>query len=113
MHRNFFSGDSGVSVPEPRPYDQIKQEVQKQVENGKYLLGNLVEKKEYTKFTIDTGSNLNKTSYTVFGRKIPLADIRKKLYNKHRQLGVLREPVTIFDNMCLTVLILYSFKCIY
>ena len=61
------------------------------VRSGKYLLGDLIEPKKYKKFTLDNTGQINEVEYSVSGRKIPLNTIRKKLYDDHQKLGIMRD----------------------
>ena len=74
----------------PRSYKKLKKDMDENVKSGKYLLGELIEPKEYKKFILNTDGKINEVTYTISGRKIPLVDIRRKLYNDHLKLGILR-----------------------
>ena len=48
---NHNLGGSGVSIPIPRSYQGIRQELLKGVESGEYLLGTLIEPKLFKKMS--------------------------------------------------------------
>ena len=84
---NFQSiGGSGVSAPIPRAFHYIKAEMASKIEKNEILLGELIEPKIYEKVIIKEGV-LSKEQYTVHGRRIPLIDIRKHIFQEHRSLG--------------------------
>lgn len=89
-------GSSGVSVPIPRSYRKIKNDLVKEVEKGVYLLGDLIEPKTYQKLVLDKGGNIVKESFTVHARKIPLRDIRKKIFETHKKHGMNLKILRIF-----------------
>lgn len=61
----------------------------KNVENGRYLLGELIVPKTYKKVQVLNGVICEK-EYQIFGRRIDLREIRKKIYIEHQKLGILR-----------------------
>ena len=79
---NFQSiGGSVVFAPIPRALHYIKAEMASKIEKNEILLGELIEPKIYEKGV------LSKEQYTVHGRRIPLIDIRKHIFQEHRSLG--------------------------
>ena len=93
------------------------------VRDGKYLLGDLIEPKMYKKFVIEGGQIVEKT-FTVEGRKIPLASIREATYKEHRKLGIVRTTedkiirrnfIIWGDHACVlnTGILIYTAKVLY
>ena len=58
--------------------------------SGKYLLGTLIVPKKYTKYEVDKQGKISESEYTVSGRKIELEIIRKKMFEEHESLGIIR-----------------------
>ena len=55
---------------------------------GEILVGEEVVETPYSQYALDRGSNtVTKRTATVYARKICLADIRKKLLQKHQRMG--------------------------
>lgn len=71
----------------PRPYSHIRDELLKHIENGDILLGELIEPKMFTRVKVVDGA-LKTEKYQVHGRKIPLDEIRLKIYKEHLALGI-------------------------
>lgn len=88
-----ISGGSGISIPMPRPYSKIREDMLQNVRDGKNNLGQLIESKSFKKFRLDTSGTLIESIYTIAGRKIALLDIRKKLYFEHKKKGILRDDI--------------------
>ena len=84
-------GGSGISIPIPRDYCALRDEMLKGVESGKYVLGDLIHPKSFEKLVINKNGEVKKTLYTVSGRKIPFSTIRKKIYDEHKKLDIMRE----------------------
>ena len=62
------------------------------VKSGKYQLGDLIIPKTFKKFCIDqSNGKIVEKEYTICGRKIPMDNIRKKLFEKHKKLQIIRE----------------------
>lgn len=59
----------------------------KQVERGEYLLGELIEPKTYEKLVLDKDGTLKKENFTLHARKIPINDIRKRMFETHKKHG--------------------------
>ena len=64
------------------------------VKSGKYLLGELIEPKKFTKMILDQSNNIIEEEYVIYGRKIPLNTIRRNVYHKHMKLGIMRENIS-------------------
>ncbi|XP_057308110.1 uncharacterized protein LOC130645997 [Hydractinia symbiolongicarpus] len=75
----------------PPTFEKIKEEILKKIESGDILLGSLVEPKKYKKAVIKNGVIFNE-EFTVSGRCIPLSDIRRKIFEEHQSLGIMRNP---------------------
>ena len=59
------------------------------IESKTYLLGELVEPKTYTKVIVTPEGKLEKKTFTLEARRIPLKDIRIRLYEEHFKSGLL------------------------
>ena len=57
--------------------------MQEMVQAGIHNFGILIEPKEFTKVSI-VEDKIIKSKYQVHGRKIPLKDIREKMFRKHQ-----------------------------
>ena len=57
------------------------------VNNGEFLLGELVEPKSYERFILTSDNKVIKKSFTIHARRIPLKEIRIKLFEKHKTQG--------------------------
>ena len=77
------TGGSGVSVPSPRGYKKLRDDLNKAVDEGKYLLGELIAPKEIKK--IQDGEMSTHTCI-VEGRTIPLRSIRKIIFSEHTNI---------------------------
>ena len=84
-----------MSVPKPRPYNQLKADIAESIRSGKYMLGELIQPKVFKKYTISRNGDIKETEYTIEGRKIPLHEIRKNMYNDHKNLNILREDLEV------------------
>ena len=60
------------------------------IQNGKYILGELIEPKKFKKIIIGKDGKVQEMDYTVCGRKIPLNIIRQQIFEKHFKLGLIR-----------------------
>ena len=70
----------------PRAYKHVKDEIVERIEKGEYLLGDLVMGKSYSKLVMVDGDIQEKT-FTIEGRRIPLEEIRMRIYKEHQELG--------------------------
>ena len=59
----------------------------KNAEDGTYLLGELVEPKTYYKLVLDSNGTISKIPFTVHAQRIPLRDLRRKIFNEHKKAG--------------------------
>ncbi len=75
----------GISVPTHPTATEIKKEWQNMLRNGQLTLGEPCHPQTITKMLIMDGE-VKKTENVVYGRKIPLMEIRKKLLAKHEDL---------------------------
>ena len=86
----FFSlqntGGSGVSVPSPRGYKKLRDDLNKAVDEGKYLLGELIAPKEIKKIVIGQDGEMSTQTCIVEGRRIPLRSIRKIIFSEHTNI---------------------------
>ena len=75
-------------MPAPRSYQKIKEEMLKKVESGEYLLGELVAPKEMTKLVLTNDGEIKKVKFVISARRIPMNQIRKRIYEEHKLLGM-------------------------
>ena len=68
----------GYSVPCDESVMKAKERLQKDIEDGKYCLGEAIVPKEYKKMVIKN-NQVTEEIFTIYGRKIQLTKIRKKL----------------------------------
>ena len=71
-----------ISVPVHTAPDTIKQQVDDMIKSGEFMLGEQCNPNTIEKVTIKNGQ-IKKDISTVYGRKIPLIDLRRKLLEKH------------------------------
>ena len=74
---------------------KAKERLRKDIEDGKYCLGEAIVPKEYKKMVIKN-SQFTEEIFTIDGRKIPLMEIRKKLLQN--EVKYMRDPPD-FDNL--------------
>ncbi len=74
-----------VSVPTHRTVVGIKEDWGKMLEAGELTLGQPCFPQQLKKYAVKDGE-LQQHETTVYGRKIPLEEVRKKLLNKHNSL---------------------------
>ena len=63
------------------------------VKDGKYQLGDLLQPKSFTKFILAENGELNRSVFTISGRKIPIKDILSKVLTKHIEMGKMRKNI--------------------
>ena len=92
----------GIPFPMPRPIDHLKKQMEEKIEKGEILVGKKVVESAYTKCVVDTASKSITEHTTEFSaRKICLSDIRRKLLEKHEQLGIIRNNSDeYFESLC-------------
>ena len=78
--RKLIGGE--ISVPSPPTQATIKDEWKKMVESGEISIGVSCVSYKMEKFSTKNGQ-LEKTEVTVFGRKFPLLDLRRKFLAEH------------------------------
>lgn len=81
-----YQGSTGISIPMPRPFKHLKAELMERIADGKILLGELIEPKVYTKMVLRNGE-LTSESKKIHARKIPMDEIRKRMFMEHQNLG--------------------------
>ncbi len=74
-----------ISVPTHPTMEEIKTDWDKMIENGELSLGEPCHPQKICRISINDGE-LHKTEHVVYGRKIPLLELRKKLLLKHESL---------------------------
>ena len=81
----------GIPFPMQRHSSVHKKELVEQIQCGSIIEGVPVVPTMVPGLSFNrTSSEVVKTSSTVFAKKVPLLDIRKKLLEKHEQLGIIR-----------------------
>ena len=76
-----LSGD--ISMPSDDSAETIRSELKQDITDGKYLIGEPIIPKEYTKLALKDGE-IQETTFSVYGRKIPLTVIRRQRLEKER-----------------------------
>ena len=76
---------AGISVPTHPTVQEIKDEWTYMISNGELTLGEPCHPQSIFRLSIKSGE-LVRTEHTIYGRKIPLIDIRRKLLDKHEPL---------------------------
>ena len=61
--------------------------MRRHIEDGTYQLGELVEPQTYSKLVVMPDGRIEKKMFTLEGRRIPLEEIRHRIYNDHVELG--------------------------
>nr|XP_047127239.1 uncharacterized protein LOC124808276 isoform X1 [Hydra vulgaris] len=79
---NKLSG-SGISVPIPRSFKNIKEDLNQNITSGKYILGTLIEPKKYSSISTDKHGKIEISKSSISGRKISLHELRKKIFENH------------------------------
>ena len=75
-------------MPMPKCYSHIRKQLLDKIERGEILLGELIEPKTYIRVKLEEGK-LVKETFQVHGRKLPLDEIRLRIFNEHKALGIL------------------------
>ena len=83
----FYALDSSISVPTPPCYKKVREELIRLVEEGAYLLGELIEPKTFRRFVIGQDGEITTEIFEVEGRKISLVDVRERIFQEHKRLG--------------------------
>ena len=73
--------EGGYSVPCNESIMRAKEILQKDIEDGKYCLGEPIVPEEYQKMVIKN-NKVTEEIFTIYGRKIPLTIMRKKIIAK-------------------------------
>jgi hypothetical protein len=89
----------GVPFPMQRSSTFLKKKLFSQVQSGELVQGVNVVPTSVPSFTTNKSEKtVSQTTTTVFAKKIPLLDIRKKLLEKHEKLGIVcTHPVRIWN----------------
>ena len=80
-----------VTVPTPRTNTEIKKSIQKEIESGKYNMGNMVVPRQYKKLTISKDGNIEEVTFFVSARQIPLYGIRQQTLKDHEAKALVRD----------------------
>ena len=90
----------GIPFPMERSIKYHKQKIAEQVKDGKILQGEKVVETTYTKLIISKESIIEEECCSFSAQKIKLIDIRKKLIQKHEELGLVRnQPDCYYDSL--------------
>ena len=79
----------GITMPMKKPSAFYKNKLSEEIEKGVILIGEEVVEKNSEYFKIDNGKVITASTQT-HARKIPLLDVRKRLLQKHEELGLVR-----------------------
>ena len=77
----------GITMPMKKPSAFYKNKLSEEIEKGVILIGEEVVEKNSEYFKIDNGKVITASTQT-HARKIPLLDVRKRLLQKHEELGL-------------------------
>ena len=90
----------GIPFPMERSMKYHKQKIAEHVKDGKILQGEKVVETTYTKLFISKESTIEEECCSFSAQKIKLIDIRKKLIQKHEELGLVRnQPDCYYDSL--------------
>ena len=78
-----------VSFPTYQPLKKQKEQVQERIDSGEICIGKEICPTSYSRYTAHEGE-IRQDNIQVNARKIPLIEIRKKLLDKHEELGLMR-----------------------
>lgn len=83
----------GVPFPMARPTSFHKKKLSAQVQAGEIVQGDNIVPVSVSGFSVDKSAKIvTQTSSLVYAKQIPLLDIRRKLLNKHKSLGLICKP---------------------
>lgn len=85
----------GISVPVHRTIQGVKEDWKQMIASGELTLGEPCHPQTITKYKVRDGE-LERTETTVYGRKIPLIEVRKKLLKKHESIMHLHTDEEIY-----------------
>ena len=83
-------GNTRVSMPVPRPVTAIKEDLQRRMSTGEILSPEMIVPKEYRRFVPDDHGTFKIKHFSIYGQKLKLFDIRKKLLEEQIELKLLR-----------------------
>ena len=84
VHKRKPSGGEVSAVPSNPTVKKVKEAWANMITTGRYTLGEPCAPYSLTHYDVQSGK-LEKTNVTVYGRKIPLSDIRKKLLQQQEK----------------------------
>lgn len=85
MHAKKLKMPGGeISVPCHKTAEQVKADWEEMIQSGRLTHGEPCAPYKLTKYAIVDGE-IRKTETNIHGRKIPLLDIRQKLFNTHKK----------------------------
>lgn len=80
-----------ISYPSRLTVSAQKTELQRKIDNGEILIGEILPPVQFIKFSLDKATkSIVETPVTVEGRKVPLYNIRTKVLKYHEKLGLMR-----------------------
>lgn len=83
-------GKSQISLPTPRPAKKLKLDIKTMIQSGDINIGHQVVPKTFVKQVISDDGTMDTTSQEIYGRKIPLEDIRDKEIERFYDAGIIR-----------------------
>ena len=75
----------GISVPTHRTAEGVKEDWKQMIASGELTLAEPCHHQTITKYKVKNGE-LERSETTVYGRKIPLTEVREKLLRKHERV---------------------------
>ena len=75
----------GLSVPTHRTVEGVKEDWKQMITSGELTLGEPCHPQTIAKYKVKNGE-LERSETTVYGRKIPLTEVREKLLRKHEKV---------------------------
>ena len=77
-------------MPVPRPIEALKEGLQHLMETGEILTPEMIVPKEFLRFVVGTDGVIKVKQITIYGQKLKLLDVRRKLLQEQFELKLLR-----------------------
>ena len=74
--------------------EDVKRDLVKSIAEGTYTVGDLIVPQKIEKPVVNSDSAIEIKEFEIFGRKIPLDEIRNKQYEKRKDLSNMRRQKT-------------------
>ena len=84
----------------------------KLVKEGVYLIGELIEPKTFLKIVLSPDGDISTETFVVEGRKIPLVDLRKRIFEEHKRLGITLVQHILLVHFTNCILIMYRLSLV-